>query len=93
MDEKSPYETLQHEVCVGLGFCGSVIDGKPSHVDFLIPEHGPVSANEFAKWVFIAEGMDPDEVAATKHGASLRAAFTRHMGGDTVDASRLKWPL
>jgi hypothetical protein len=92
MEQKSPYEALQHEVCVALGFCGSVVDGKPSHVDFFIPEQGPVSADEFVEWVFLAEGMDPDEDAATKHAASLREAFVRHMGDDIVEASRLKWP-
>jgi len=92
MEQKSPYEALQHEICVGLGFCGSVIDGKPSHVDSFIPERGSVSADQFVEWVFLAEGMDPAEDDATKHAASLREAFVKNMGGDIVDASRLKWP-
>ena len=90
MEQKSAYDGLLHEVCVRLGFCGSVVDGKPSHVDDFIPEHGPVSADEFVEWVFRAEGMDPNEDAATRHAASLRQAFVRHMGSDSVDASRLK---
>lgn len=93
MKQKAPYEALQHEVCVGLGFCGSVIDGKPSHVDDFIPDHGPVSADEFVQWVFLAEGTDANAVTATRHAASLREAFIKHMGSDTVDATRLKWPV
>jgi hypothetical protein len=92
MGPKSPYEALQHEVCVGLGFCGSVIDGKPSHVDFLIPERGLVSADEFVEWVFRAEGIDADGQTADRHAARLREAFVTHMGSDIVEASRLKWP-
>jgi len=46
MEQRTPYEALQHEFCVGLGFCGSVVDGKASHVDFFIPEQGPVSADD-----------------------------------------------
>lgn len=90
MEQKSGYDGLLHEVCVGLGFCGSVVDGKPLQVDDFIPEHGPVSADEFVQSVILAEGMDPNGGTATKHAASLRQAFVRHMGGDSVDASRLK---
>lgn len=90
MEQKSPYDALLHEVCVGLGFCGDVVDGKPLHVDQFIPNNGRVSADQFVEWVFRAEGMDPNEPDAIKHASSLRDAFVRHMGGDIVDACNLK---
>lgn len=92
MDQKSAYEALQHEICVELGFCGSVIDGKPSHVDFFVPDQGSVSADKFVEWVFLAEGMNPLEEVAIKNAARLRDAFVRHMGADVAEAGRLKWP-
>ena len=90
MDQAAGYNALMHEVCVGLGFCGSVIKGEPSHVDFLIPEHGPVSAEQFADWVFQAEGTT-DVEAIARFSSVLRGAFVRHMGSPVVDAARLKW--
>ena len=90
MSDKSAYDALLHEVCVGLGFCGSVVDGQPLHVDQFIPEHGAVGADQFVEWVFRAEGMDPDEEDALKHAGSLREAFVRHMGSEAVDAQLLK---
>lgn len=92
MEQKTPYEALQHEVCVGLGFCGSVVDGEPLHVDKFIPDQGTVSADQFVDWVFKAEGWDPTENDALKHRASLRSAFVKHMGAEAVDAQILKWP-
>ncbi len=90
MNDKSAYEALLSEVCVSLGFCGAVVNGEPLHVDRFIPEHGPVSAEQFVEWVFRAEGMDPNEEAALKHAPSLWRAFARHMGTEIVDASVLK---
>jgi hypothetical protein len=89
---KSRYEALLHEICVGQGWCGSFIE-KPLHVDDFIPETGPVTADQFIDWVFQAEGIDltsPD-TWWLKHAPALRDAFVRHMGGDVVDASELKW--
>jgi hypothetical protein len=90
MTTKSAYDALLKEVCVGLGFCGSVVDGKPLHVDHFIPDQGAVSANQFVDWLFRAEGMDPWGADAREHRESLRQAFVRHMGGDAVDAQMLK---
>ena len=86
----SDYDALLHEVCVGLGFCCSVVDGEPLHVDAFIPTHGRVSADQFVEWVFRAEGMNPKEADAVTHAHSLRAAFVRHMGSEFVDAEALK---
>ena len=90
MNDKSAYDALLNEFCVGLGFCGSVVDGQPLHVDQFVPEHGAVSADQFVEWVFRAEGWSPEEGAASSHAAELRKAFVRHMGAEAVDAQQLK---
>lgn len=87
---KAGYDALMHEVCVGLGFCGSVVRGKPLHVDFLIPSEGPVTADQFVDWVLEAEGMDSRDQT---HRAALKDAFIRHMGAAVVDAGVLCWSL
>lgn len=87
------YNALMHDVCVGKGWCGGIVNGELSHVDFLIPETGPVSAEQFVEWLFQAEGLDPSTEPAKwkKHKDGLREAFVRHMGAGVVDASALKW--
>jgi hypothetical protein len=92
MGRDSPYNALLHEICVDLGFCGSVVDGEPLHVDKFIPDKGTVSADQFVDWVFMAEGWDPSEADASKHRASIRNAFVTQMGAEAVDAGDLKWP-
>ncbi len=95
MSENPAYNALMHEVCVGFGWCGAVVNGEPSHVDDLIPTVGPVSAEQFVDWLFQAEGIDAQSEPAKwqKHKGSLREAFVRHMGADLVDASALKWDV
>ena len=95
MEQRSGYDALMHEVCVERGWCGGIVDGRPSHVDDLIPERGPVTADQFIDWLFMADGMDPhaEPTKWREHKKGLRDAFIRHMGHDTVDASSLKWAL
>jgi hypothetical protein len=95
MDRKFRYEALMHDVCVGRGWCGGVVDGQLSHVDFFIPHTGPVTADQFVDWLFQAENMDPaaEPEKWHKHKDGLRGAFVRHMGSDVVDASLLKWDV
>ncbi|WP_260926800.1 hypothetical protein [Novosphingobium sp. 9] len=86
------YNSLMHEVCVDRGWCGGIVDNRPSHVDDFIPKTGPVSAEQFVDWLFLADGVDPSSEPAKwqKHKIGLREAFVRHMGADVVDASKLK---
>ena len=83
------------EVCVERGWCGGLVQGQPSHVDDFLPEAGPVTAEQFVEWLFQAEGVDPSSDPAKwgKHKDGLREAFVRHMGGNMVDASALKWDV
>jgi hypothetical protein len=78
------------EVCVGMGYCGSVVGGEPRHVDMYIPDSGPVSADQFVEWVFLAEGLD---AFGSSHADGMRKAFIKHMGSEVVDAQMLKWKI
>jgi hypothetical protein len=87
--DRKGYDALMHEVCVGLGFCGTVKRGKPLHVDLFIPPRGMVTADQFAEWLVLADNMNPSE--CTDLMPLIRAAFVRHMGGEVVDAKKLNW--
>lgn len=93
MSETRPFDELMREVCVTYGYCGGIVDGKPSHVTDFIPESGPVTAKQFADWLFLADGADPTEISGrqAKLHAALESAFVRHLGAATVDASILRW--
>ena len=77
-----------HEVCTRFGFCGSRNDGKWRHVTQYIPDAGPVTAEEFARWVIVAEGLDHDIEA--RWVKRLRSVFVKHMNADVIDASILR---
>ena len=92
MGRPNAFDGMMHEFCVGIGFCGCVKDGKPLHVTDFIPEAGPVSADEFARWLIMADGLDPDQPSASEIRRwipKLKAVFVKHMGADVIDASNL----
>lgn len=93
MTPNTAYDALMHEICVGMGFCGCIKDGRPLHVRKFIPSRGPVTADQFAEWVFLADDINP--CAEPKHWEHLKEeikrAFVRHMGAEVVDARLLKW--
>lgn len=91
MGDKSAFNALMDEVCVGRGWCGGIVNDQPMHVTDLLPQCGEVTADQFAGWVFQADNVDFDE-EPTKwqpHFDGLRDAFVRHMGADKVDVSLL----
>jgi hypothetical protein len=57
---------LMHEFCVGLRWCGCIMDDKPLHVTDFISETGPVSADEFARWLIMADSLDPPPTGPTR---------------------------
>lgn len=81
------YDKLLEDVCVRLGFCGSVVDDQPLHVDQFIPQTGSLTDEDFADALFKAEGWDPDSSEARKFRPSVRDAFVQHMGGSEIDSS------
>lgn len=80
---------MMHELCVGLGFCGGIVDGEPRHVTDYIPKQGEVSADEFVYWLLLAEGFDPQLENSWKK--ELKAVFVKHMKSETVDAKQLAY--
>jgi hypothetical protein len=92
MGRPNAFDGMMHEFCVGIGFCGCVKDGKPLHVTDFIPEAGPVSADEFVRWLITADGLDPDQLGPSEIRRwipKLKAVFVKHMGADVIDASNL----
>jgi hypothetical protein len=87
------FDALMDEACVGWGFCGCVKHDRRLHVTLFIPPEGPVTADQFVEWLFLADNMNPNSEPAKwqRHKAALRAAFVRHMGAETVDARLLHW--
>jgi len=57
--EQTGYGALMHEACVVWGFCGCVKNGKPLHVDDFLPARGPVTADQFVEWLFLADNLNP----------------------------------
>ena len=93
MGRPNAFEGMMHEFCVRLGWCGCVKDGKPLHVTDFIPETGPVSAEEFARWLIMGDGLDPDQLSRSeirRWMSQLKAVFVKHMAADVVDASKLR---
>jgi hypothetical protein len=85
MVRSNRFNGMMHEYCVGLGFCGGMMDEKPTHVTDFIPETGQVSAQQFVHGLLNAEGLD-----GHSDDWGLKAVFIRHMGTDFVDAIELR---
>ena len=87
LDRPKNFVRLMNKVCVGMGFCGSVVDGEPRHVVDYFPETGTVSASQFATWVLEAEGMSSKPGEPFWH--ILQKEFIEHMGHETVNVALL----
>jgi len=87
------YGALVDEICLTWGFYGCIKDDQAVHVNLFIPPAGPVSADQFVEWVFLADNLNPNSEPARwrREKEGLRAAFVRHMGAETVDARLLCW--
>lgn len=86
----TPFDLLLRNVCVRLGFCGGLVNDKPTDVTGLLPATGLVTAEEFAKLAISAEGdhrSSPDKEA--RWAAILVAAFIEHLGAASVPAESL----
>lgn len=93
MTAKNDFEALMHQVCAGWGHCGRLQAGQYVHVTDFIPLSGTVTAIQFAEWVLLAEGeANIPSSCRERWLPRLRAAFVEHLGTDSVDAGRLRWP-
>jgi hypothetical protein len=91
--DDSGFDKLMHGVCVGWCFCGSVkAKGTPLHVTMFIPDDGPVTADQFVEWVFLADNLNPNVEPERwqRHKDAIRAAFIEHLGGEVADAKQLR---
>ena len=91
MGRPTKFDGMMHDVCVGMGFCGGVVDGEPRHVVDYIPASGVVTADQFASWVLEAEGMSSKK--GDPFWSDLRAVFVKHMGSEAIGAEALKGGL
>jgi hypothetical protein len=86
----TPFDLLLRDVCVRLGFCGGLVNGKPTHVTGLLPVTGIVTAEAFARLVISAEcdqGSSPDK--ALRWTDLLVASFIEHLGAESAPAGSL----
>jgi hypothetical protein len=89
MGRPNKFDGMMHELIVGLGSdCRSIKNGKPLFLADFIPETGSVSADQFARWVIMAEGLEPHQ--HRRRLPQLKAVFVKHMGAEIVDVSRLR---
>jgi hypothetical protein len=95
MAKKDGFEALMQVVaaewCLGSRF---EPDGEFTEMTSYFPGSGLVGAEEFVRWAFAASSVRFDDPAPRwqRAKAEIRAAFVTHMGGETVDAARLRWP-
>lgn len=86
----SPSEKLMWDICVAGGWCGGIVDGKPTTVGDLLPASGTMTAQDFARLAVQADGwpaaVPPDE----RHLRWLEAKFIEHLGGPSVDVEVLR---
>lgn len=82
-------DPLLHEPCVTYGYCGCVKFDKPLDVDDFIPPSGPVHADQFVEWVFLADDVNPN--SSEPHIVEMKAKFRElvvyHLGGETFEAA------
>ena len=86
----SAYDRLSWDICVNGGWCGGIVDGKPTRVDDLLPEVGTVTAEEFAKLTARADGWPESKPVDEKHLRWLEAKFVEHLGSPSVSTDVLR---
>jgi hypothetical protein len=86
----NPFDLLLWDICVGSGFCGGLVNDKPTRVTNLLPATGIVTAQEFAELAIRAE-CDKQSPPAThlRWIALLEAKFIQHMNSSSVPAEAL----
>src|SRR5215467_12440013 len=81
MGRPNAFDGMMYELIVGLAWsCRSIKNGKPLSVTDFIPETGPVSADQFARWVIMAEGLDPDQKKIQTPDTPAKGSFRETYG-------------
>lgn len=86
----SAFDRLLWDTCANGGWCGGLVDGKPTHVTDLLPETGTITAQEFARLAIRADGWPESEPVPDKHLRWLEAKFIEHLGAPIVNADDLR---
>jgi hypothetical protein len=81
-----PSDKLMWEICVRGGWCGGIVEGKPTRVVDLIPASGTVTAEDYAKMTLHADGWPASEPPKGDHLRWLEGKFVEHLGSSSVDA-------
>ena len=94
-DAAKGFDALMEIAGPGWGFCGCIKNGRVLHVLDLIPSAGPVSADDFVDWLFLADDMNPRSEPEKWQPVrqALRQAFIACMGAEIVDATQLQWSM
>lgn len=85
----SPCQRLLWDICARGGWCGGIVDGKPTRVGDLIPVAGTVTAEDFAQLSVRADGWPTSEPPKEHHLRWLEAKFVEYLGGRSVEAQLL----
>jgi hypothetical protein len=86
----SAFDRLCWDICVTAGWCGGIVDGKPTTVDDLLPKTGSIDARTFAELTMRADGWPDDAPFDENHLGFLQAKFVEHLGAECVDADDLR---
>ena len=86
----SAFEKLLWDICVNGGWCGGIVEGKPTRVEDLLPESGLVTARHFAELAVRADGWPSSSPLPESHLLWLEAKFVEHLGAKSVPAEDLR---
>ncbi len=86
----SPFERLSWDICVNGGWCGGLVDDKPTSVSDLLPASGIVTAQAFASLAVRADGWPKGDPVPEKHLRWLEDRFVEHLGAASVDVAALR---
>jgi hypothetical protein len=80
----SAFEKLSWDICVNGGWCGGIVDGKPTRVEDLLPESGLVTARHFAELAIRADGWPVSSPLPENHLLWLETKFVEHLGAQSA---------
>ena len=86
----SAFDRLSWDICVNGGWCGGIVDGKPTTVDDLLPPTGIIEARTFAELAMRADGWPDDQPFDEDHLCGLQAKFVQHLGANSICTDQLR---